>query len=195
MQSTVKATSRSKVSLISIDISRRRPFRTIPALTKQDVDEYLELADKLRRVGAVLVDSVEKFRFVARPWLACLRLNGLERNEVVEKARKYLRLFNVVRLFTITVLLHKARLALNVSPQPVDQNLVETIGCFQLSGSSQPLSKEVLFIDSAIELAQNPFTFVVLAAVAFGIWVERALTGSSSSSPRLRGDCSSWTLL
>jgi hypothetical protein len=68
--------------------------------------------------------------------------------------------------------LYEARLALNVSPQSVDQTLVEIIGGFQLSGSSLQFSKEVLFIDGAIEFAENLFAFVV--AVAFGIWVESA---------------------
>lgn len=143
-----------------------------PALAEQGADEDFELADKMRGVSAVLVDSVEKLRFVARRWLACLRPNGLERNEVGKKARKYLRLFDLVRPFTIMVPLYEVRLTLNVGPQPVDQSLVETIGGFQLSRSSLQFSKEVLFIDGAIEFAQNLFTFVV--AVAFGIWVESA---------------------
>jgi len=68
--------------------------------------------------------------------------------------------------------LYEARLALNVSSQPMDQSLVETIDGFQLSGSSLQFSKEVLFIDDVIEFAQNLFTFVV--AIAFDIWVESA---------------------
>ncbi len=77
-----------------------------------------------------------------------------------------------MRPFTIIFPLYEARLALNVSLQPVDQSLVETIGGFQLSGSSLQFNKEVHFIDGAIEFAQNLLTFVV--AVAFGIWVESA---------------------
>ncbi len=40
------------------------------ALAKQGADEDLELADEVRGVGAVLVNSVEKLRFVAGTWSA-----------------------------------------------------------------------------------------------------------------------------
>jgi hypothetical protein len=36
-----------------------------PTLAEQDVDEDFELADKMREVSAVLIDGVEKLRFVA----------------------------------------------------------------------------------------------------------------------------------
>ena len=42
-----------------------------PALAEQSADEDFELADKMRGVSAVLVDGVEKLRFVASTWLAC----------------------------------------------------------------------------------------------------------------------------
>ena len=42
-----------------------------PSLAEQGADEDFELADKMRWVSAVLVDGVEKLRFVASTWLAC----------------------------------------------------------------------------------------------------------------------------
>jgi len=42
-----------------------------PTLAEQGADEDFELADKMRGVSAVLVDGVEKLRFVASTWLAC----------------------------------------------------------------------------------------------------------------------------
>jgi len=41
-------------------------FSNILALVEQDVDEDFELANKMREVSVVLIDSVEKLRFVAR---------------------------------------------------------------------------------------------------------------------------------
>ena len=42
-----------------------------PALAEQGADEDFEFADKMRRVSAVLVDGIEKLRFVASTWSAC----------------------------------------------------------------------------------------------------------------------------
>jgi hypothetical protein len=36
------------------------------ALVEQDVDKDFELANKMREVSAILIDSIEKLRFVAR---------------------------------------------------------------------------------------------------------------------------------
>lgn len=41
-------------------------FSNILALVEQDVDEDFELANKVPEVSVVLIDSVEKLRFVAR---------------------------------------------------------------------------------------------------------------------------------
>lgn len=38
----------------------------ILAFVEQDVDEDFELANKVREVSVVLIDSVKKLRFVAR---------------------------------------------------------------------------------------------------------------------------------